>query len=358
MSTDSGTHMRAMAVTAYDRPLELMELPRPAPVAGHALVEVITCGLCFSDVKTARGRMPYSKDLVLPHVIGHEICGRVVEVNGPSHFEPGQRVVVYHLWGCHRCASCRRGEEHLCLNPTAWMGFTQPGGFEEYVSVPVEYLLPIPDSIPDHIAPAMTCAMGTAYRAVAIRAALRPGEQVVVLGLGGVGIHAALIAQALGAQTLGVEISDAKVAAAREAGLARGVISDQAAEAVKEATGGAGVDVAIETTGVPALVEVARALCRPGGRVVCVGYHVGELISASSDRLVLLEQSILGSRYASRVDMEHVIRMVADGLVRPVVDDVYDLTRANEAIERLEAGRVTGRLVLAVAPKTHSVRSS
>jgi D-arabinose 1-dehydrogenase-like Zn-dependent alcohol dehydrogenase len=352
MSTESGTHMRAMAVTAYDRPLELMQLARPSPLFGHALVNVITCGLCFSDVKTARGRMPFSKDLILPHVVGHEICGRVVEVNGPSRFEPGQRVVVYHLWGCHRCASCRRGEEHLCINPTAWMGFTHPGGFEEYVSVPVENLLPIPDNIPDRLAPVMTCAMGTAYRAVAVRAALRPGEQVVVLGLGGVGIHAALIAQALGAQTLGIEISEAKVGAAREAGLARGVTRDQAVGAVKEATGGDGVDAVIETTGVPAMVEAARGLCRPGGRVVCVGYHVGEVVSASSDRLVLLEQSLLGSRYASRTDIEHVIRMVADGVVRPVVDDVYDLSQANEAISRLEAGEVIGRLVLEVAPKT------
>ena len=352
MNADGGPTMRAMAVTAYDRPLELLQVTRPAAAPGHALIEVITCGLCFSDVKTARGRMPYSPDLPLPHVVGHEICGRVVEVSGPSRFKPGQRVVVYHLWGCHRCASCRRGEEHLCTDPTAWMGFTQPGGFQEYVSVPVENLLPIPDSIPDRLAPALTCAMGTAYRAVVVRAALRPGEQAVVLGLGGVGIHAALIAQALGAQTLGIEISEAKVAAARDAGLVRGTTSDRAAEEVREATDGEGVDLVVETTGLPALVEVARALLRPGGRVVCVGYHVGELISASSDRLVLLEQSILGSRYASRSDMEHVIRMVADGLVRPVVDDVLDLSQANEAIARLEAGEVTGRMVLAVAART------
>jgi D-arabinose 1-dehydrogenase-like Zn-dependent alcohol dehydrogenase len=351
LSMGSGSQMRAMAVTAYDRPLELMQLPRPVPAAGQALVQVIACGLCFSDVKTARGRMPYSKDLTLPHVVGHEVCGRVVEVNGPSAFESGQRVVAYHVWGCHRCASCRRGDVQLCSNPTAWMGFTEPGGFQEYMAVPVEYLLPIPDNIPDHLAPALTCAMGTAYRAVAIRGAVQPGEQVVVLGLGGVGIHAALIAQASGAQTLGVEVNDAKVSAARDAGLTRGVTSDNASVAVKDETGGEGVDVVIETTGVPALVEVARSLCRPGGRVVCVGYHVGELMSASSDQLVLLEQSVLGSRYASLVDMEHVIRMVAAGLVKPVVDDVLDLSQANQAIERLEAGEVTGRLVLAVTPR-------
>jgi len=103
--------MRAMSVVEYGRPLEMLEVERPAPPLGHALVEVLACGLCFSDVKTIRGRMPYSSTLRLPHVAGHEVSGRVVEVNGPSRLAPGDRVVAYHVWGCHRCASCRRGDE-------------------------------------------------------------------------------------------------------------------------------------------------------------------------------------------------------------------------------------------------------
>ena len=90
-------------------------------------------------------------------------------------------------------------------------------------------------------------------------------------------------------------------------------------------------------------------MLRPGGRVVGVGYHVGEMMAVSSDQLVLLEQSVIGSRYASRADMERVIRMVADGAVSPVIDEVLPLERLNEGIERLESGQVTGRLVFQVS---------
>lgn len=291
--------------------------------------------------------MPYSASLPLPHVAGHEVSGRVVEVNGPSRLRPGDRVVAYHVWGCHRCAACRRGDEHLCTDLVAWMGFTHPGGFREYITAPVEYLLPVPESIPPTVAPALTCAMGTAYRAVAVRGRILPGEVVAVLGLGGVGIHAALIAQSAGAHVIGVDVGEAKLEGARAAGL-RSVLESAEAPARIAELAPDGVDAVLETTGVPALLETARGLLRPGGRIVAVGYHVGEQMGVSSDQLVLLEQSVIGSRYASRVDMEHVIRMVAHGTVRPVIDEVLPLERLNEGIERLEAGQVKGRLVFQV----------
>jgi D-arabinose 1-dehydrogenase-like Zn-dependent alcohol dehydrogenase len=339
-----------MCVVGYGRPLELVDLPRPSPPPGCALVEVLACGLCFSDVKTIRGHMPYSARLELPHVPGHEVSGRVVEVNGESQLRPGQRVIVYHLWACHRCASCRRGEENLCQDLVGWMGFTHPGGFQEYVVAPVEDLLPVPESVPPLAAPALTCAMGTAYRAVATRGAVRPGERVVVIGLGGVGVHAAQIARVCGARVLGVDVSEPKLVAARQAGLEDLAVVDDLEARVREFTGGEGADVVVETTGVPGLLERARAAGRPGARVVGVGYRVGELAAVLSDQWVLWEYTLLGSRYASRAEMGRVVRLVAEGLVSPVIGAVLPLEEANRAVDTLEAGQATGRLVLAVHP--------
>jgi 2-desacetyl-2-hydroxyethyl bacteriochlorophyllide A dehydrogenase len=336
-----------MALIEYGKPLELLEVARPAPPPGYALVEILACGLCFSDIKTIRGNMPYSDSLALPHVPGHEISGRVVEVNGPSGWTEGDHVVVYHLWGCRRCGACRRGDEHLCTDVVAWAGFTHTGGFQDYIVVPVEYLLSVPDNIPATVAPALTCAMGTAYRAVLTRGRVMPGEQVVVLGLGGVGIHAALIAQAAGAQVIGVDIGKEKLAGARKAGLRSVFDSAEAADAVRVVAPD-GADAVIESTGIPALLETARAFLRPGGRVCAIGYKVGATMGVSSHGLVLQEQSVVGSRFASRIDMERVIRMVAEGLVSPVIDEVLPLERVNEAIERLEAGKVSGRLVMSM----------
>ncbi len=115
-----------MAVRDYADPLEPIELPEPVLRPGHALLEILTCGVCFTDLKTARGRMPFSDRLALPHIPGHEICARVVRSDPPA-LDPGTVVVVYHLWPCRRCGRCRAGLEQLCQNPQGWTGFTTPG---------------------------------------------------------------------------------------------------------------------------------------------------------------------------------------------------------------------------------------
>jgi D-arabinose 1-dehydrogenase-like Zn-dependent alcohol dehydrogenase len=120
--------MKAMAVVDYARPLERIDLPVPEPGPGAVLVRILYCGVCYSDVKTATGRMPYSAELRLPHVPGHEIAGEVAAVGPGATLREGQRVVVYNYWGCGACRSCRAGEENLCLALRGWVGFTSPGG--------------------------------------------------------------------------------------------------------------------------------------------------------------------------------------------------------------------------------------
>jgi alcohol dehydrogenase len=336
-----------MCVTAYGHPLEPIDLPPPEVAPGHALVEILACGVCFSDVKTIRGHMPFSPALPLPHVPGHEIAGRIVEVNGDSTVAPGERVVVHHVWACGRCAACRRGDENLCRDYDAWVGFTEPGGFQEYLSVPVERLLRVPDTIPTLDLPVLTCAMGTAYRAVVTRGAARAGEDVVVLGLGGVGIHAAQIAASCGARVLGIDVDDLKLAVARSLGIEVALASD-VEEATRSFFEGAGADAIIETTGIPTQLELGRRIGRPGSRIVAVGYRSGAEAAIASDHLALWEYTVLGSRYAIRAEIERGIRLVAEGAVRLIVDEVLKLEDANDAVERLERGEVVGRLVLQI----------
>ena len=133
--------MKAMVVTAYGEPLQAAEVPAPELRPGCARLEVLTCGVCLSDVKTSRGRMPFSDELALPHVPGHEICARVAETEPPGALEPGTLVVVYHVWPCGRCARCRAGPSSSPHEPEAWVGFTHPGGFAERVVVPLDRLL-------------------------------------------------------------------------------------------------------------------------------------------------------------------------------------------------------------------------
>jgi D-arabinose 1-dehydrogenase-like Zn-dependent alcohol dehydrogenase len=341
--------MRAMAVTSYGAPLEAVDLPEPSPARGQALLEVLTCGVCFSDVKTARGLMPFSDRLKLPHVPGHEIFGRVLRTEPDGLLEPGTLGTVYHYWPCGRCASCRRGDETLCSQLAGWIGFTHHGGFRERLSVPIDRIVTIPPSIdPIHAAP-MSCALGTAYRSVVVRGEVRPGDDVAVVGLGGVGIHAALVARAAGATVVGFDVDEGTLAAARGLGLdARPVGADAATPALADE----GVDVAVDTVGHADSLALADRLVRPGGRIVCVGYAPGVELGMATPRVVLGELEIRGSRYAHRDDLERAVAMVAAGLLEPVVSLVRPLEEVNEVFDALERREVVGRAVLDVAGVT------
>jgi alcohol dehydrogenase len=342
--------VKAMAVTAYGDPLEPVEVEEPQLAAGTALIEVLTCGVCFSDVKTARGKMPYSSDLKLPHVCGHEVCGRVLATDPPGIVDEGTVVVCYHVWPCRICARCRAGEDNLCLRPRAWMGFRSPGGFQERVVVPVDRLSVVPANVDAVHAASMTCALGTGYRAVIGRGRVTPGTRVVVMGLGGVGIHALQVARAAGARSIGLDVSDRAIDAARELGLTAWDNRDpDVADRVLAESDGDGVDVVIDCVGHEETVARSEKIVRAGGRVVAVGYALGSDLRIPSTRFVLEEVELVGSRYVLMDELQQAIRLVADGKVQMVVDRVEPLSNANDIIESLEGGDIVGRAVLDVA---------
>ncbi len=342
--------MRAMAVERYGEPLVRIELPEPEVPPGFALLEVVTCGVCFSDVKISRGMMPFSDRLRLPHVPGHEIFGRVLRTNPRGLVAEGSRVSVFHYWPCGRCAACHRGDETLCARLKGWIGFTDPGGFRERIAVPVDRLIAIPPAIDDVDAALMTCALGTAYRAVVTRGGVRAGSRIAVIGLGGVGIHAAQVARAAGARVVGFDVSDVALAAADALDLeTRRSDEADAIGSLVDQMDGEGVDVALDTVGLPETLGMAVDAIRPGGRVVCVGYLPTSSLTVPTSRIVLGEVEVIGSRFAHRDDLEHAVALVAGGGVRPVVGMVRPLDEVNDVFEALDGGTVAGRAVLDVA---------
>jgi D-arabinose 1-dehydrogenase-like Zn-dependent alcohol dehydrogenase len=352
--------MRAMAVAEYGAPLRLLDLPRPAPGPGQVLVRVLGCGVCRSDLKIADGAMPFSSSLRLPHVPGHEIAGEIVEF-GPAEAggaSPGRgpavgdRVVVYNYWGCRTCAHCQAGEENLCERLRGWTGFTSPGGFQEYLVVPDDCVLPLPPNVPPEHGGPLSCALGTAYHAVVTQGAVRAGESVAILGAGGVGLQAVQVARAAGAHALAVDPQRHRLDAARVVG-AEGAFpaGPDAAGAVREATGGRGADVVVDTVGHHGSLVAATELARTGGRIVLVGYTVAaaDYPPLPSERVVLGQLSVIGSRYVTRRELRRALDLVARNLVRPIVADEVPLERANEAFAMVREDRVTGRVVVRVA---------
>jgi acryloyl-coenzyme A reductase len=352
--------MRAMAVVKYGAPLRFMDLPQPAAGPGQVLVRVIGCGVCRSDLKIADGAMPFSPTLRLPHVPGHEIAGEVAafgpetapDRSGGAGLRLGDRVVVYNYWGCRTCAHCQAGEENLCERLRGWTGFTSPGGFQEYLVVPDDCVLPLPANVPPEHGGPLSCALGTAYHAVVTQGAVRAGESVAVLGAGGVGLHAVQVVRAAGARPLAVDPQRHRLDAARVAG-AEGAFpaGEGAEEAVREATLGRGADVVVDTVGHHGSLLDAARLVRTGGRIVLVGYtgSAADYPPLPSERLVLGQISLVGSRYVTRRELRRAFDLVARGLVRPVVADEVPLERANDALAMVREDRVTGRVVVRVA---------
>ena len=341
--------MRAMAVVDYAKPLQLMDLPEPEVKPGYVLVRVLTCGVCFSDYKTSKGLMPYSPTLPLPHVPGHEICGEVVEAAPETGWQVGDRVVAYHYWSCGRCAYCLKGLENLCINLAGWTGFTHHGGFEEFLAVPADRLLRVPDNVSSEYAAPATCASGTAYRAVITRGRVQAGETVVVIGSGGVGLQAIQFAQAAGAHTLAVDIDARKLVAARQFDVAGVALGNEEAQAwVNQFTQGVGADLIINTVGRADAFDLAAQLVRRAGRIVGVGYSAGKYAQFEMASMVLNEIELLGVRYALRYEIARILGLFAEGKIKAVIDEVLPLEEANEAFRRLEAGEVVGRTVLRV----------
>src|SRR5579859_283596 len=364
--------MRAMAVAQYGTPLRLLDLPQPAPGPGQVLVRVLGCGVCRSDLKIADGAMPFSSSLRLPHVPGHEIAGEIVGFGPPEPtgatgtggagggaaapgrggLRTGDRVVVYNYWGCRTCPHCQAGEENLCERLRGWTGFTSPGGFQEYLAVPDDCVLPLPPNVaPEHGGP-LSCALGTAYHAVVTQGAVRAGESVAILGAGGVGLHAVQVVRAAGARALAVDLQRHRLDAARVAG-AEGAFPAEAdaAGAVREATGGRGADVVVDTVGHHGSLLAAAGLVRTGGRIVLVGYTVAaaDYPPLPTERVVLGQISVTGSRYVTRRELRRAFDLVARGLVHPIVAEEVPLERANDALAMVREDRVTGRVVVRVA---------
>lgn len=326
--------------------LRLESLPEPQPRPGGVVVRVHAEGVCFRDIVERRGGFAFIKRPVVP---GHEWAGEIVAVgDGVEGFAVGDRVVNLHRAACGRCESCTAGHQMRCRRALEVFGLSVDGGYAQYVQAPVGCLVPLPAAIPYAQACFLNCTAGVALRALRSVAALQPGERVLVTGAsGGVGMHAIQVARALDAHVIATTSSAAKREALLEIGAHEVVVGEpgELHRAVKRATAGQGVDVALDCVGTPTLNASLRAL-RAGGRLVVVGNVTGERWAVNPGFLILAELQVFGSAGCNRDDLQQVLAWVEQGRLRPVLQQVLPLSAAAHAHRMLESQAVTGRLVL------------
>lgn len=336
--------MKAVRYHGPNRPFRLEEVERREPGPGEVLVRVAASGMCHTELHFRSGLLDLG---VAPIAMGHEVVGRIEAVGaGVAPERTGERVIVYYYLGCHECAHCRVGDEHLCPNLRAEYGFVSDGGYAEFVTVAARNAVALPAEIGDVDAAPIGCGVTTAVHASKI-AEPKAGEWVVVYGAGGVGFGLVQLARALGARPIAVGRSAAKLEKALALGAEHAIDAAEgsAAERIREITGGSGADVIFECVGTQETMRESSAALGRRGRLVFVGYSP-DSFTVHPMQLVVFEQKVMGSVGATLQDLHEAIDLVARGVVRTVVDRTLSLEEYESGLGALERGELVGRAVL------------
>lgn len=319
--------MRAVQVVELDGPgaVRVNEVDPPVRGDGEVLVDVAAAGVNFPDVLLTRGLYQYKPDP--PFTLGSECAGTVREAGPGSRFAPGDRVVA----------------------------FTMSGVFSEVVSAPESAVLPLPDEVGFAAGACLPMNYLTAHFTLVTRGGLAAGETVLVQGAaGGVGTAVTQLAVALGATVIGVVSSEAKGEVARRAGAAHTVPADGFKDAVRELTGGAGVDMVVDPVGGDRFTDSLRTL-GPLGRLMVVGFTAGEIPTVKVNRLLLNNVDVRGVGWgAYALGREGFVARAWDELLPhlrsraldPVISERFGLEQAGAALSRIDERVVTGKVVL------------
>ncbi|HUG37425.1 MAG TPA: alcohol dehydrogenase catalytic domain-containing protein [Candidatus Limnocylindrales bacterium] len=339
--------MRAWVLEEYGRPFVRRDVPVPAHGPSEVLVRVKNVGVCGTDLKIRAGRMGLD---VLPLIMGHEVAGEVAEVGRDvTGFAPGDRVTVNFYLTCRQCRFCRAGRDTLCESVTQH-GFSIAGGFAEYMKTPAANLCRVPDHVSLEGASILADAVATSYHAVTKRARITPGQRVVLVGVGGVGLHAVQMARLAGAWVMAVDVSAERLEMAKTLGADAAIDARREPfhEAVRRLTDGQGADAVIEFVANKDTLPSSYASLGRAGRLVFVGYTPGLPLSVLPHELVRNEWEILGSRANTTQELEETMALVAQGRIRPIVDRVVPFDDIEAAYDLLREGRALGRTVIAV----------
>jgi S-(hydroxymethyl)glutathione dehydrogenase/alcohol dehydrogenase len=346
--------MQAAILAAQKQPLVLDDVKLPERLGfGQVLVRVAYSGICgaqLNEIDGAKGEDPY-----LPHLLGHEASGTVLDVGpGVKTVTAGRRVVLHWRKG--------RGIEAAPAQ-YQWRGKPLNSGwvttFSEYTVVSENRVTPIPDGLEMDVAPLFGCAVTTGLGVISNNARLRIGESLVVFGAGGVGlnvIQGAALASAY--PVVAVDLYDSKLELARRFGATHTVNSRQqdARAEISRIVGSGGADVTVDNTGQTQVIELAYELTAPQGRVICVGVPTKGRKTAIYTLPLHFGKVITGSHGGDTdptADIPRYARLYRAGKLqlRELITDRFPLARINEAIDRMRAGEITGRCLLEIGPE-------
>ena len=304
--------MKAVFFDRFGGPdvLTFGDRPAPSPKPGEVLVRVRACAVNHLDL-WVRGGLP-GLEPEMPHVLGNDIVGEIAELGaGVTHVTAGQKTLVNPTLSCGHCEACATGDDHLCRSYDV-IGRKRNGGYAEVVCVPAVNCLPYPENLPWEQAAAVPLVFLTAWHMLVTRARVRPGDDVLVIGAGPIGLLAVRAAVLAGAaRVFGVDtVADRLELARAQGGIP--VDASEAAATLDEATSGTGVDAVIDAAGYPSTWELALSAVRWGGRIDVIG--LGAVQGPISYHAVVSKGvTVVGSYACVRSDFDRALELLADG---------------------------------------------
>jgi alcohol dehydrogenase len=344
--------MRAVVIDRIGGPAAVRAVPEPVPPADGVVVEVRATGLCRSDWHAWAGH----DDIALPHVPGHELAGVVTAAGAEvTRWSAGDRVTIPFVEGCGRCEWCATGNAQVCPDQRQ-PGFTHWGSFAEYVALHAAdtNLTAIPPAVSFEAAASLGCRFATAFRALTGRARVAAGEWVTVIGAGGVGLSAVMIARARGARVIAVDLHAGALDAAQALGAEHVLVSGGSGagsvpDRVREITGG-GSHVAVDAVGSERTCADSIMSLRRRGRHVQVGLlpPVDGHPRVPMDRAIGWELDLLGSHGMAAADYPRMLALIEDGTLRPqeLIERVIGLEEAAALLPEFDKASPAGMTMI------------
>lgn len=329
--------MKAVRFYNAKEPLKLEDVVVPELKEGEARIRVKACGICGTDVHIAKeGVLPTA---YTPITLGHEIAGEVVEIaDNALGIKTRDRIIVYPQELCGICFYCKEGKENLCLKPK-FFGMTREGGMAEFINVPVENLMRLPENISFEAGAILADAVATPYHAITARGKLQKGETAAIFGCGGLGFHAIKICKILGANKIvAVDVNEEILQRAKEAG-ADEVVNAKEEDAVKKIKSlvRGGVDISFEFIGLSKTISSAVMALKRGGRCIVCGIGMETMALPPPFVFVANELQLLGSFGSTKEDIKSVLRLIEEEKLnlQNSITQTFSLNDVNMALEKL-----------------------
>jgi len=330
--------------------VKIDQVSKPEPADGEVVLKVHSAGLNHLDIWVRKGRP--GLELAMPHIPGSDAAGVVAAAGADvKNLNIGDEVVLNPGVSCGSCEYCNRGEQSECPS-FGIVGLTRPGTFAEQIAVPAQNVHIKPDHMNFDEAGTFVLSYLTAWRMLMTRAQLKPGQTVLIHGIGGgVALSALQLAKLAGAEVIVTSSSEEKLARSAQIGADHTInykAADDVAQCARDITRGNGVDIIIDTVGA-ATWPIDFSAVRRGGKIVLCGVTSGAQTNTNLQMLYWNQLTILGSTMGSDEDFRQMLRAVTIAKLKPVVDSVISLDNARDAMSRMEAGEQFGKIVLRVS---------